>query len=218
MQALLRKFSSEGLTHLNKNNIEELQENLSAQYTEVVKALKEFKGNRWNPQEMHYRDNMSLAKLRRFDKKLNEKEDEFYSKLQEINSKHDLLRKKLEFDKIFATKVLNYSVTELQIGDDIAEFLLVPDSLPSSKYYCSIQMLSTGASAGAAVLLKEVGFQGYYLGPTGREIAIKIISTKACTIEILGSFRLNPEYSNSNSAVLPRGNGGERRKQQLRPD
>ena len=217
IQELIKLFSREGLDQFNESDIGVHRKNLSLRYVEVSNSLGDLKGNRWDPNKMHYRDNMSLAELRRLDKEFDQRVENLYTKLQKISSKIELIDKKLEFDKIFATKVLNFSLTKLQIGESTGEFLLVPAS-SAQRYYCSIQMLSTETLAGKTALFKEVGFQGNYLGPTGREIALKVISTQACTLEILSSFRLNPAYTDPTSAVLPRGNGGETRKQQLRPN
>ena len=216
LYVVLNDFRSNGI--LGKNDIE-LNEILKSLHNDeyiLSNTLKDLKARHWNPSYLHLRDNMSVSKLRRHDEDFHKNENVLIKKLQDSYLKRSLIYQMQDFQELFTTRVKNFSLVKTSVSGDELEVLLVPPAIYKN-LHCSVQLLSTDTPIGKEILNKSIGYIGGFIDPIGRAHTLTVLTTQVCPMEVLLSFQFAKRDGFFPSAVLPPGNGGERRSQQLRP-
>jgi hypothetical protein len=216
LYVVLNDFRSNGI--LGKDDIE-LNEILKSLHNDeyiLSNTLKDLKARHWNPSYLHLRDNMSVSKLRRHDEDFHKNENILIKKLRDSYLKRSHIYQMQDFQELFTTRVKNFSLVKTSISGDELEVLLVPPAI-SKNLQCSVQLLSTDTPIGKKILNKSIGYIGDYIDPIGRTHTLTVLTTQVCPMEVLLSFQFAKRDGFLPSAVLPPGNGGERRSQQLRP-
>ena len=216
LYVLLNDFMVNKILGKNEIELDEILKSLHNDEDKLGNALKDLKAQHWNPRYLHLRDNMSVSKLRRHDEDFHRNENGLIKKLQEIRFKRSLIYKMRDFQELFRSKVNKFSLVRISVFGEELEVLLVPPAI-SKNLYCSVQLLSTDTPVGKEILNRTIGYSGNFNGTTGRTGTLKVLSSEFCPLEVLLSFQFSKKDGFLSSAVLPPGNGGERRSQQLRP-
>lgn len=149
------------------------------------------------------------------------------------NLLNEKVKIKNELKELFAKYILFYSIVSLDMDSQELKFMVVPEifKTKTAKWFEDFDLLSSESPLGEEILCKTVGTEGSYAAPEGRHVPFYIKSTQIASLEtlnaisesyeaIIDSYWVNPYPISSrvyNNAVLPSGNGGERRKDQLRP-
>jgi transcription elongation GreA/GreB family factor len=127
---------------------------------------------------------------------------------------------------VFNLEVLTFSIVEINLDSELSQFMVVPDLFrkKTNLWFEEFEYLSVKTSLASALLRRQVGADLTYVSNDGKNRSVTIMKTQLAPMEVLHA--LSESFHNdlslvdvpsANPFVLPRGNGGERRKDQLRP-
>ena len=179
-------------------------------------------------------DNLVLREVKfKYAKRLHYLAPKLAADIARDNRLREKMEIKNELRELFSRQIMYYSIAKLDMDSDEWNCMVVPEifKMKTREWFEDFEYLSSESPLGKAILCSEVGTNGSYTSPNGAEVAFYIKSTQIAPLEtlkvisdsfgkIVDSHWVNhyPQSSHVyNNYVLPPGNGGERRKDQLRP-
>lgn len=207
------------LSFADETKIKELQKDLEDLENEITKYFNLFE-----------RKMIDRIGLREIEEKLIPRRDIARHKLNTILIENSLYAQEnktaIGLKEKFSSEVLMFSIANVDLDGCISSLMVVPDIFRrnTKMWFEEFTFWSAEAPLGRALLRKQIGTTSFAELPSGTTQKLPILSTQLAPLEILRalsnsySIDLDVERVNKgNPSVLPPGNGGERRKQQLRP-